>query len=202
MSCANEGSPALQRQLDTLGTLEDQPDQDAVVLGLADPQSRLNKMGTLEDQPDPDVDVLGVAGSQSIPTAATREHDDPREFLERVGRGAKEAVEMDAHQPPFKVTFLSAGLLQTPHILQCQWICEHDVPVPAVPWPRAAPRVEHVIPILRPKWDDISVTVVGRPHNSCGASGCVSTMCLSRSPVATCGSSREKCHPTSRPKMG
>ena len=47
---------------------------------------------------------------------ATHEHDDQRECFERVGRGDDEVVEMDAHQPLFKVTFLLAGFLQTPTI--------------------------------------------------------------------------------------
>ena len=32
----------------------------------ADPKSRLNKMGTLEDQPDQDADVLGIAAATLI----------------------------------------------------------------------------------------------------------------------------------------
>ena len=32
---------------------------------------------------------------------ATHEHDDQSEFLERVGRGEDEVVEMDGHQPLF-----------------------------------------------------------------------------------------------------
>ena len=42
-------------------TLRDQPDQEVVVLGLADPKSRLNKMGTHKDQSHRDVVVLGLA---------------------------------------------------------------------------------------------------------------------------------------------
>ena len=45
-------------------------------------------------------------------------------------------------------------------------MCWQYVPVPAVPWPRAAPCVQNVIPTSRPEWDDISVAVVGKPHNS------------------------------------
>ena len=39
----------------------DPADQDAVVVGLADHQSRLNEMGPLEDLPDCKADVLALA---------------------------------------------------------------------------------------------------------------------------------------------
>ena len=73
-----------------------------------------------------------------------------REVHVPVGRGDDEVVEMDVHQPLFKVTFLLAGFLPTSQILQCPWICEHNVPVTAIPWPRAAPaagRIERNLPI-------------------------------------------------------
>ena len=58
-------------------------------------------------------------------------------LLERDDRGDKEVVEIDVHQPLVKVTFLLVGVLPSPQFLQCQWICGHNVLVPAVPWPRA-----------------------------------------------------------------
>ena len=76
---------------------------------------------------------------------ATHEHDAQREVLVPVGRGDDEVVELDVHQPLFfEVTFLLAGFLQTSQFLQCQWIREHNVPVTAIPWPRAAPAAEVV----------------------------------------------------------
>ena len=57
-------SPAPTDLLNKMETLEKQSDQGAVVLGLADHQSRLNKMGTRENQPNHDVDVLGIADLQ------------------------------------------------------------------------------------------------------------------------------------------
>ena len=75
---------------------------------------------------------------------ATHEHDDQREVLVHAGRGDDEVVEMDVHQPLFKVTFLLAGFLQTLQFQKCQWISEHNVPVAVVPWPRAAPAAEVV----------------------------------------------------------
>ena len=44
--------------------------------------------------------------------------------------------------------------------------------------------------ISRLKWDDLVVAVVGRPHNSCSASGFVGTMCLS---LQSRGRSRARC---------
>ena len=38
-----------------MGTLREPPDEDVVVLGLADLQSRLDKVGAHEDQPDQEV---------------------------------------------------------------------------------------------------------------------------------------------------
>ena len=56
---------------------------------------------------------------------------------ERDDCGDKEVVEIDVHQPLFKVTFLLVGFLPNPQFLQCQWICGHNALVRAVPWPRA-----------------------------------------------------------------
>ena len=52
-------------RLNKMGTLEGQPDQDAVALALADSKSRLNKMGNHRDQPDQAVVVLGLADPKS-----------------------------------------------------------------------------------------------------------------------------------------
>ena len=84
------------------------------------------------------------------PMAATHHHDDHREVLVHVDRGDDDVVKIDVHQPLFKVTFVLAGFLPTPQFLQCQWIRGPDVPVTAIPWPRAAPaagRFERKLPI-------------------------------------------------------
>ena len=48
-----------------MGTCENQPDQDAVVLALADSKSRLDKTGIHKDQLDQDFAVLVLAGLRS-----------------------------------------------------------------------------------------------------------------------------------------
>ena len=87
----------------------------------------LTKMLTFSEWPKP----------EAIPMAATRHDDDHREVLVHVDRGDEEVVEIYVHQPLLKVTLLLVGFLSSPQFLQCQWICGHNVLVPAVPWPRA-----------------------------------------------------------------
>ena len=106
-----------------MGTLEDQPDQDAVVSDLPIPKVDLTKWGLSEISPTKMLTFSEWPPPEVAPMAATHHHDDRREVLVRVDRGDDDVAEIDIHKPLFKVTLLLAGFLPTPQFLQCQWVC-------------------------------------------------------------------------------
>ena len=73
-----------QSRLNKTGSLEDQPDQHVVVLALTDPKSRLNNMRTVREQPDRDAVVLGLAGPKSQLKKVGTHEDQPDQEIVRL----------------------------------------------------------------------------------------------------------------------
>ena len=96
-----------------MGTLGNQPEQDAVVSDLPTPKNDLTKWGLSEISQTKMLTFSEWPTPKVATVAATHHPDDHREVLVRVDRGDGDVADIYVHQSLFKVTFVLAELLPT-----------------------------------------------------------------------------------------